>query len=172
MVAMNGFDASSHKPMEQFDPIPAGEYQAIAVDSEEKPTKNGNGSYLQFAWEIIDGEYKGRKLWSRLNLKNPSQEAVEIAERELSSICRAAGVLRPRDSAELHGKPLVLRVGVEKRNDTGELTNKVKGYKSINGNGSAQTSAPTPSPNAPTSAQSAPAPQGPPAMPARPPWRT
>ena len=39
----------------------------------------GTGSYLNLTFEILDGNYKGRKVWSRLNLDNPNQQAVQIA---------------------------------------------------------------------------------------------
>ena len=130
MANLQGFNANDHDPIGDFDALPPGQYLAMATDSEMKPTKSGSGSYLQIVWEVIDGEYKGRKLWSRLNLDNPNRTAVEIAQRELSSICRAVEVMKPEDSAELHGKPLVLKVGTEKRADTGELSNRVKGYAS------------------------------------------
>lgn len=131
MAELNGFDAEQHDPMEDFSVMPAGEYVAMAMDSEMRVTKLGTGEFLQITWEIIDGENQGRKLWSRLNLNNPNPTAVEIANRELSSICRAVNVLRPKNSEQLHNLPLVLNVGIEKRKDNGELANRVKGYSSV-----------------------------------------
>jgi hypothetical protein len=72
--------------------------------------------------------YKGRNLWARLNLDNPNATAVQIARAELSTICRAVGVLAPNDSVELHDLPLVIQVKYVKRAVTGELTNEIKGY--------------------------------------------
>lgn len=150
MANMNGFNASNYDPMETFEAIPAGDYVAIATDSEQKPTKAGTGSYLQITWEIIEGEFKGRKLWSRLNLENTNVTAVEIAQRELATICRAVGVLQPRDSEELHGKPVTLKVGVEKRKDNDEMTNRIKGYSAVGGNGSATPAPAAAAPAAPS----------------------
>ena len=138
MANLDGYNAEEYQPLDTFEPIPAGEYRAVATDSEMRSTKGGSGSYLQVVWELLEGDFKGRKLWSRLNLDNPNRTAVEIAQRELSSICRAAGILRPKDSAELHGIPVLLKVGVEKRSDTGELQNRIKGYAPI-GNGAEKT---------------------------------
>jgi hypothetical protein len=67
-------------------------------------------------------------LWARLNLDNPNATAVTIARAELSAICRAVGVLAPKDSVELHNLPLVIHVKCKKWDDTGELTKEVKGY--------------------------------------------
>ena len=127
MVDLN-FDATTVEPQSDFEPIPAGKYEAVITDSEMKPTKSGTGRYLELTFQIIGGEYKNRRLWARLNIDNPSQQAVRIALSELSAICRAVGVLKPRDSVELHDLPLVIRVGLKKRDDTGELANVIKGY--------------------------------------------
>ena len=81
MANLNGFDANTVDPATDFEPLPAGKYLAVITDSEMKPTKAGTGSYLQIVWELIDGDFKGRKLWSRLNLDNPNATAVEIAQR-------------------------------------------------------------------------------------------
>ena len=71
--------------------------------------------------------FRSRNLWSRLNLHNPSQQAVQIAQSELSSICRAVGVLTLKDTAELHNLPLVISVK-QKADASGELRNEIKGY--------------------------------------------
>ena len=129
MANLNGFDASQVEPTASFDPIPAGKYLAAITESEMKPTKNGSGSYLQMTFTVLDGEFKNRVLWARLNLNNPNATAVKIARSELSAICHAVGVLQPRDSVELHNIPLLITVKVKKREDTGELTNEIKGYE-------------------------------------------
>lgn len=145
MPNLDGFDAEQQESMQSFDALPKGDYLAMATESEMKDTKSGDGAYLQITWEVVDGEHKGRLLWSRLNLKNPSQKAVEIAQRELGDICKACNVLRPKDSSELHDIPIVLKVGVEKRKDTGDMTNRIKGYAVASGGGpAASTQAPPP----------------------------
>lgn len=123
-----GFDAEQVDPKKALDPIPAGEYVAVIVESEEKENSKGTGSYHQFTFEVTEGDYKGRKLWARLNLKNPSDEAVGIARAELSAMCRAAGVMKPSDSTDLHNLPMKIKVGLQPRKDTKELTNVIKGY--------------------------------------------
>jgi len=128
MATLQGFDANTVEPTTEFDPIPAGKYLAVIIDSEVKPTKTGNGSYLQLTFEILDVQHKGRHLWARLNLDNPNQTAVKIARAELSAICRAVGVMTPNDSVELHNLPLLITVRCKKRPDTGDITNEIKGY--------------------------------------------
>ena len=128
MVNLNGFNAAEVEPSKPATPLPAGKYLVSIVESEDKPTKSGTGSYVQFTFEVLDGEHKGRKQWARLNLNNPSAQAVQIARAELSAICHAVNVLSPRDSQDLHNIPLVIDVVLEKRKDTGAMTNRVKSY--------------------------------------------
>jgi len=129
MANLNGFNASEIEPTSNFEPLPAGKYLAAITESEMQPTKNGNGSYLQLTFTVIEGQYKNRVLWARLNLNNPNATAEKIARSELSAICHAVGVMQPRDSVELHNLPLVIVVKLKKREDTGELTNEIKGYE-------------------------------------------
>lgn len=42
---------------------------------------------------------------------------VKIARGELSAVCRAVGVMAPKDSVELHNIPLEINVGLKKRDD-------------------------------------------------------
>lgn len=141
MANLNGFNANEVEPAVGFDPIPAGKYLAVITESEMKPTKSGVGQYLQFTFQIIDGEHKGRLLWARLNLDNPNATTVKIARAELSAICRAVGVMAPKDSVELHNLPLVIKVGHKKRADNNELANVIKGYEKKNAVAAAAPSA-------------------------------
>jgi hypothetical protein len=128
MANLNGFNANEVEPNASFEPIPAGKYLAAITETEMKPTKNGGGSYLQLAFTILEGEYKNRIVWARLNLNNANATAVKIARSELSAICHAVGVMQPKDSVELHNLPLLITVKVKKRSDSDELTNEIKGY--------------------------------------------
>ncbi len=129
MADLRGFDAQTVEPNDSFDPIPNGDYLCIITTSEMKPTKAGDGAYLELELQVIEGPYQGRKLWDRLNLNNANETTVKIAKGTLSAICRAVGVLQPTDSCELHDLPLVAKVACRKRDDTEELTNVIKSYK-------------------------------------------
>lgn len=133
MAELN-FNAENVEPQVALEVVPKGDYLAIMTQSELKDTRAGTGQYLQCVWEIVDGEQRGRLLWDRLNLKNPNATAVKIAESQLSAICHAVGVMRPKDSTELHGKPVLLKVTVEPRDDKpGSFKNEIKGYSSPKG---------------------------------------
>ena len=128
MANLTGFDAEQVDPASDFDPLPAGKYLATITGSEMKPTKKQDGEYLELTFQVVDGEHKGRLLWSRLNLDNKNETAVKIAKGELSAICRAVGVMQPKDSQDLHNLPLLLTVKCKKREDTGDIVNEVRGY--------------------------------------------
>lgn len=130
MANLSGFDASTVEPNVGFEPLPDGRYLCVIAASEMKPTKAGSGEYLELQLEVIDGPHKGRKVFDRLNLRNPNDQAVAIAQGTLSAICRAVGVLRPNDSVELHNVPLLVTVKLKRREDKpDEFSNEVKAYE-------------------------------------------
>ena len=133
MADLRGFDANTVEPNDSFDPLPNGDYLCIITASEMKPTKAGDGAFLELELQVLDGPHQGRKLWDRLNLNNANETAVRIARGALSSICRAVGIPQPQDSCELHDLPLLVKVACKKRDDNDELANVVKGYKKRDG---------------------------------------
>lgn len=132
MMDLSGFDANNVEPSAPREPLKAGWYKAVITESLEKPTKAQTGSYLQLTFEVIEGDSAGRKVFTRLNLNNPNQQAVEIAQRELSSICRATGVMTPRTSQDLHDKPLMVKVKVTPARDGYEPGNEISEYEPVN----------------------------------------
>lgn len=144
MADLRGFDAQTVEPNDSFDPIPNGDYLCIITASEMKPTKAGDGAYLELEMQVLEGQYQGRKLWDRLNLNNANDTTVKIAKGTLSAICRAVGVLQPKDSCELHDLPMLVKVACKKRDDTDELTNVVKSYKKRDGAASSPVTAAAP----------------------------
>ena len=136
MASLN-FDANAIQPDTSFDPIPAGWYNAIIDESEMKPTRDGSGAYLALRFNIIDGQYAGRKVFTRLNLRNQNPVAQDIAQKQLSSICHAVNVMQIQDSSQLHALPMQIRVKVT-NDPTGQYdpSNEISGYKAVGaGNG-------------------------------------
>jgi hypothetical protein len=148
------FNATGIDISNRFDALPAGDYVVMITDSQERATAAGTGKYLELTLEVQEGPMQGRKLWDRLNLQNPSAKAVEIAQRQLAQICHAVGNMAPKQSAELHYKPLVAIVKVSPdKNDASTLRNEVKGYKAAS---SQQQAAPLPASAAPRAQAPAP----------------
>lgn len=125
------FDASTVDTPSR-DPIPAGEYTAIITDSAIRPNKAGTGEFLALTFQIAEGEHEGRFVWENLNLVHPNEKAVQIARATLASLCKALGVLTPKDSADLHNRPVLIRVAVQNDKD-GNPRNVIKGYKAVAG---------------------------------------
>lgn len=124
----SGFDANTVEPNQGFDVLPAGEYDAVIVASEIKTTTAGDGKYLKLELQVLNGQFQNRKIWDQLNIWNPNAQAVQIAKGTLSAICRAVNVLTPKDSSELHNKPLRIKLAV-KKDDTYGDKNVIKAYK-------------------------------------------
>lgn len=147
-MAIINFDASQVQPSVPFEVIPTGDYVVMIVDSQMKPTSDGNGQYLQLQLQVIDGNRKGATLFDRLNMVNRNQQTMEIAQRTLSAVCHAVGVLQVQDSTQLHNRPLIARVVYKepepKKDGSGmwDAKNEIKGYKPI----AAATAAPAASP--------------------------
>lgn len=122
------FDATTVDPRSTFDPIPNGTYRMHVTSSEVKATKDGKGRYLQLVLAVLDGEYKGRQVWERLNIVNPNPTAQDIAQRQLSAICHATGVLKLANSSQLHHIPMMVSV-VVKKSDGYDPSNEIKKYE-------------------------------------------
>jgi hypothetical protein len=129
------FNAEEFEPLGSFEPLPVGEYVVVIESSEKNPAKTGKGEYLQFVYNVIDGDYQGRKLFDRLNIENESEQAQMIARRALSSICRAIGVMNPHSTEELHDKPFVVKVGIRPAKGEYGPSNKITEYKAVDGAG-------------------------------------
>ena len=146
MAGLDGFNANNVEPNQDYGLIPKGDYDAVIVESEKKKTKAGDGEYLNLKIQILNGEFQNRILWTVLNLWNKNEKAVQSARGDLSAICRAVSVLEPKDSSELHNKPLKISVAI-KKNGNDEDENRIVGYKARNAGPSAVSSAPGPAAN-------------------------
>ena len=143
----NEFDAATVDTPSR-DPVPAGDYVATVTDSAIKANKAGTGEYLSLTFQIADGDHAGRFVWANLNLVHPNEKAVAIARAELAGLCKAVGVLNPKDSADLHNMPVLIRVAVDKDRD-GNPRNVVKGFKPA----ASQATSQAPKPAAPAKAE-------------------
>jgi hypothetical protein len=169
MPAFN-FDPSTVQPATDMSPIPAGEYSAMIIDSAMKDTKNRDGQYLELTHDVIDGPFKGRKVWARLNLFNKNTQTVEIAKRQLSAICHAAGIPNAQASEQLHNRPMLIRVEFKAANPADPKSkdgNDIKAWKQLTGPVTVPGAAAAPVTYPPAGL---PAPTHAPAAAATPPW--
>jgi hypothetical protein len=147
-MATINFNVSEVAPAQEFQPLPEGKYEAVITDSDVRATRAGNGSYIQLEFEIVSGEYRGRRLWGRYNIENPNPDAVRIGRSQFAAVCRAVNIPAPRDTSELHNLSLILSVKCQKQRDSDDLENVIKGYESK----TAAVAAPAPAVAAPAPA--------------------
>lgn len=122
------FNASEVDPNAGFGPIPAGTYVAQVVDSDLKTNRAGTGQYIALQIEILDGEFKGRRVFSNLTVSHTNKTAERIGQAHLSALCRAVGVMQLTDTAQLHGRPIKITVRIRKDEKYGE-SNEVTGFE-------------------------------------------
>ena len=123
---------------QNFEPIPAGDYTACIVESSMNETKNGTGEYLKLKYQILEGQYKDRGIFSNLNIINNSKDAEAIARRTLNAIGAACGVSFIDNSEQIHNKPMIIKVAV-KDSDVYGKQNVIKKHTAINGGSEEQT---------------------------------
>ena len=138
MAELGGvFDSNQHESLGSFEPIPAGDYPMAITGSSMQDTKAKTGKYIKFEFTILDGEQKGRKIWTNLNVVNPNPVAVEIAQKELATICRACGKLTITDTQELHGIPFLGKIKIRPASGDWPASNEMVNYKALEGGGAA-----------------------------------
>lgn len=127
-MAQVQFNVKDAPEAEGFEVIPAGDYSAQIIQSDMKENKAQTGHYLELRIQLLDEEYQGRLVFERLNLDNPNETAVKIAQRTLAEICNACGILELEDSEELHGIEMTVRVAIDPPKGDYGASNSVKKY--------------------------------------------
>jgi hypothetical protein len=159
---------SSTELPETFDPsqeegtksdlLPIGIYLAQIIEAAVTVPQSLDGYSINTTWEIIGGEYEGRRVWQRIILQHSSGEAQKIGRREFKDLCDACGITQGFNSVEpLKFIQCKIRVGIEKdKNGVYDDKNKVtRVWPASKGPPiSSQVSAPKP-PKAPPSAAAA-----------------
>jgi len=152
-MAFLNFDSTNIAPDTSREPIPAGTYLSHITESDLVAAKSGNGQNLKLTFEVLDGQFKGRKVFETLCVQHTNQDTQRIAQAKLSAICHATGLLRVQDSSELHYKPVKLNVTVQPPANGYDAQNRIKGYEAANSAGAyqAQPQQFAPAPAAPAS---------------------
>lgn len=127
MANIDGFNAAEVDPNVGFPVLPAGEYEVVIVESKSAMTKKGDGQLFKLTLQVVSGPEQNKKLFDQINWKNPSAECQAIGRATLSSICRAVNVLTPKNTEELHMKPLRAKVVIKDDPQYGKK-NEVKAY--------------------------------------------
>lgn len=117
----------NEKEQEQaVEAVPAGEYIAVIEDSDYAENKKGTGMLLKLTYQILDGPFKGRKVFENLGLEHENAQTAQIARRALNSICIAIGIpdgQKLQDTAQLHDIPMKIDVVVKENKEYGKQNN-------------------------------------------------
>ena len=115
-MKMNKFEASDYTEANN-QPLKPGFYEATITSIAMQDTKAGDGNMF-----VIELLVQGSKVRDWILREHPSEQAVEIANRKLASLCRAAGIVALSDTDQLVGT--VVEVGLTVDGDF----NKVRKY--------------------------------------------
>lgn len=137
------FDATKVKPLGAGGQLPVGKHKVQIIDSEILATRAGDGAYIRFTLEIVDGPLIGTTGFYNINIENPNEKAVAMGQRQLSSLCHVTGVYNVQDSRQLHGISFMVEVKPQADDKYTEVT----GVFDIDGNRPGQKAENTAAPN-------------------------
>lgn len=129
-MSIEGWNAEEHsvEPENNYDPIPAGTYTAVMIDGQWKTAASGH-EYLNWTWKIQGGEYDGRLVWQRVQLKNPN--TAQYAQMDLTAASKATGVTSVPAGDKIgecfHHIPVAIKVKLKPDNN-GEMRNEIDGF--------------------------------------------
>jgi len=121
------FNPSQAQELPSFGVIPKGEYVAIIENTESKQSKNGSW-YLSITWQIVEGQFSGRKIFQNLSLWSEDSTSKNIALSHLGGICNAISIQSCEETEVLHEKPMIIRVAIKPATNGYDEKNEVKGY--------------------------------------------
>jgi hypothetical protein len=124
------FNATAHLAAANAGLVPIGTYRARIVDSMRRLARSGDGHFLQFALQIDRGDHAGRVLFVRVHVGSSKFTVRQLAEQELAALCAATGVTSFSTTQQLHGRRLLIDVGVKQRGP-GDFTNTVRNYRQL-----------------------------------------
>jgi hypothetical protein len=127
----NPFDARTVEPSASFSPLPPADYKCIVTASEVEATADQQSGMLVLTMQVVEGQYQGRTVKWWLNIYNKSQQAQEIAYKQLSALCHVTGQFQIQNSGQLHNIPFIAVIGISSKNPQ---YNDVKGVKDLQGN--------------------------------------
>jgi hypothetical protein len=112
---MTFFDGSDvdEKVLDNLGTLPDGDYKVVTSEvSKEWSTKSPGVGFCKCVFEVVEGDFMGRKIFSNFIFKHPSSDkAVEIGRARFKLLCLAAlGSAVLESEQELYGKPIYLQM--------------------------------------------------------------
>jgi hypothetical protein len=118
---------------QEYSLIPDGWYTATIKDVNIKPTKDGTGKIMNFRFDITGPSHSNRVVFAGLNVQNRNPQTEEMAQRDLKAIRTALGMSMIKNTEQLIGKNLKIKVGVQKGSGDYPDKNTPKSYAAIEG---------------------------------------
>jgi len=103
MFGFNSLNLSEVK-VDDYSPLPVGEYEAIIDAFKIETNKSGNGVNAIITYRITSDGYQNRQLKQWLVLSNPNQKAVEIAKQKLVKLINSIDPVGGVDKANSNGE--------------------------------------------------------------------
>lgn len=129
-MAKFGFNVAEVDPSAQgsFEPLPAGDYCLKAIESEEKDTKSSGGKYIKVVFEVVKGDFAGRKIYFNFNTVNANAKAQQIGHQQLVAWATACGKPTADDTDKLMDRPFMCTVAIEKGTGGYKDDNTIKAF--------------------------------------------
>lgn len=156
------FDSRNVAPHLGFEPIPKGDYPVHLIGGEVALTAAGTGTKINLEAEVLDGPFKGRKVYENINYRNPNPQCEQIGQGQFSALCHATSVVAVSDISQLLRIPFTISVGIDPARvgadgKSYDARNKITGFKPLSAGAVAPAQAAPPAPT-PAAAPPAPAP--------------
>lgn len=129
-----GFNAQEYDVPTFGEPIKPGWYAVRVTQVELKPTKAGNGQYLEVTLAIDENQHPdcaGRNVWDRLNVFHQNEKTMKIARGTLRKLQESCGKPTAQDTDELLGCSVLAKVKVRPATEEHRAQNEIDDYKPI-----------------------------------------
>ena len=126
------FNVAQMPQSNDYDALPAGNYDCRIANAELCTTKAGNGQYIKVRYDIVGPSHEGRVVFGNINISNPNPKAEEIGHQQLGQLMKAVGLTEVNDTDQLIGHTLNIKLAVKDDLQYG-ASNEVKGFKAVAG---------------------------------------
>jgi hypothetical protein len=130
---------------ERFPRIPKDYYACVINEASLCYSKASNDEMVKFELCILNGPFKGRKVWSNMLLTHKNEDVVKRGTNLLSLACLALSIQinNEQDIMKLQNKTLDAKLDSVKKKDSDEWETVVRGYRKLVGIGGAGANART-----------------------------
>ena len=144
------FDGSNvdTKVLDSIGMIPDGEYKCVTSLCEKKRSdKDASVAFMKVEFEIVEGDYMGRKVFNNFLFMHSSEKAVRIGKARFKNLCIAAtGIALLERADDIYGKPIFLKLENKTQKD-GRNSLDIVGIAGSNGFPEKKNTHPSPNTN-------------------------